>query len=226
MASTIEMTTIVPVFGYGSLISPINLISKIRDPDTLSEAYTAASEQYVLPEEREAWTEADLNIEYTPALIRGFKRYYSKESVRGGAVLEAVQTGNPDDMMNGVVISNLGQEQYDNITATEPGYRQVTLETPSIEFYAAEDRTTHGNEPLRLFVRDIDPDDLTTTVRRNETYHERILDGIDLLEREYDRTVAEEFLEDFLHTTYEVDEDAVASSEFVTVAENDAKTTD
>lgn len=218
------MTTIVPVFGYGSLISPINLISKIRKPDTLSEAYTAASEHSVLPKEREAWHDADLNIEFTPAIIRGFKRYYSKESVRGGAVLEAVQTGNPEDVMNGVVISNLTHEQYDNITATEPGYRQVTLENPAIEFYSASDQSKYSDDPLRLFVRDTAPDAITTTVRRNEIYHERILDGIELLNQEYDRSIAKEFLDDFLHMTYELDQEATASDEFVTVAENDGKT--
>lgn len=211
------------LFGYGSLISPVSLVSKIRDPDTLSEVYETDGEPYVMDEELEAWREFQGEVERTPAKLYGFRRYYSKESIRGGAVLQGVRTADPADWINGILIHNLTEDQYENIVSTEPGYSRYELADPDIEFYDSGDAAEYSDDPVEVFVLDADPSDLSIAVRRNRVYHGRITAGIRLLEEEYDESVAERFLEDFRESTFELARDASGPDDFVTVAENDRK---
>jgi len=208
------------LFGYGSLISPIDLLSKIQNPDELSDAYKTAGEPYVLECELDEWKKSDQTLRQIPVKLYGFQRYYSKPSVRGGAVLEAVHTGNQDDWINGVLIDGLTRNQYDRIASTEPGYNKLEIKHPCIKFYNGKDQQAYNDVAIEIFVRTVSPSDLTIDVQRNEIYHQRIKFGIRLLEEVYDTEILSKFLHDFQESTYELKNGFEEQNQFVTIKDN------
>ena len=215
-----------PIFGYGSLILPTSLISRFENVDPeLDDVYEGNTSRTVRPNALEKWEERRERIVYAPAKIWGFRRYYSLESDRGGTMLEAVRTDDPDDWINGVVVFGLTAEEEAQIRATETPYDYTGVRDPRLEYYVDPDRidgydVTDLSE-VRLFANSAEHTDLTAEKPRNRTYHNRIVNGIMMIGEMYGSELATEFYRDFCATTYETAYDSTDASDFNTVAEND-----
>ena len=212
------------LFGYGSLILPTSLVSRFEDlPTDIGAVYDGTTTGRIRPSAMDAWRRLEDRITYLPAKLYGFRRYYSLESPRGGTMLEIVPADD-DEWINGVAICGLSDPERDAVADTEDGYERRVFESPPLEWYV-DPETTGVDAPstLEVFVSQRRPDDIETAQRRNETYHERILLGIELLGETYGADVAAAFYRDFCATTYETAVDADDPTMFNTVAENDRK---
>ncbi|MFD1598250.1 hypothetical protein [Halobellus rarus] len=215
-----------PIFGYGSLILPTSLISRFENVDpTLDDVYEGNTERNVRANALEKWEERRERIVYVPAKIRGFRRYYSLESDRGGTMLEAVRTDDPDDWINGVLVFGLTAEEKNQIRETETPYDYTGVRDPELEYYVDPDRFDEYDvtdiSEVRLFANSAESADITAEKPRNGTYHSRIVNGIMMIGETYGSAVATEFYRDFCASTYETAYDSTDATDFNTVAEND-----
>lgn len=212
------------LFGYGSLILPTSLVSRFEDlPTDIGAVYDGTTTDRIRPSAMDAWRRLEDRITYLPAKLYGFRRYYSLESPRGGTMLEIVPADD-DEWINGVAICGLSDPERDAVADTEDGYERRVFESLPLEWYVdPETAGVDAPSTLEVFVSHRRPDDIETARRRNETYHERILLGIELLGETYGADVAEAFYRDFCATTYETAVDADDPTVFNTVAENDRK---
>ncbi|MFO7925523.1 MAG: hypothetical protein ACQET5_11720 [Halobacteriota archaeon] len=215
-----------PIFGYGSLILPTSLISRFEtiDPE-LNEIYNDETEHAVREDALKKWKECQNRIKYLPTKIRGFKRYYSYESKRGGTMLEVVHTDDPEDWINGVLIFGLSEYEQQRVAQSEAGYDLRTLRDPSVEFYVQPDHVVGSElsspEEIDLYVSPKSQEEITAAYPRNRTYHRRIVTGILMLGEMYGEEIARRFYRDFCESTYETALHSDDTSIFNTVAKND-----
>jgi hypothetical protein len=215
-----------PIFGYGSLILPTSLVSRFEDLSTnIDDVYQGNTDKNIRTDALKRWEEQRERILYIPAKIWGFRRYYSLESDRGGTMLEAVRTDNPEDWINGVLIFGLTAEEEEQIIRTESMYDYTDVRNPRLEFYIdngdiSELDLTEINR-VRLFANNDSIDNISADSPRNQTYHSRIVTGIGLIGEMYGTDLADHFYEDFRRLTYEIAYDSEDTSEFNTVKEND-----
>lgn len=196
------------IFGYGSLILPYSVIARFEDdiPDispTYQQRKLIGDDDLTLPEAREAWEDqyAD-QLTVHPVWTTGFIRTYTYESHRGGTMLEAYHTGRDEDILNGVLITGLTEEQIDGIQGTEEGYDTRTLS--SDDFYSYLNQPVEIDNDITLYLGgQADESNWQTRLPRNPTYHARIIRGIEWLGEKYGEEVEREFLADFLNHTYE-----------------------
>jgi hypothetical protein len=214
------------IFGYGSLISPISAPSRFSgcSVDAIYESELEYGDDgLVSDEEVSAWEAVRDKMHTVPVKIRGFQRHYSLESRRGGAMIQAAYTGDDDDVMNGVIITGLTDEQKEAIDATEPNYEPVTVDGDDIEPYISDELLMEMDvelpDEIALYAPDPESDnfDKQTGRRPNRTYHDRILDGIDRIAAMYGDEVGDAFREDFRNTVYVP---SLPGGQQVTVAEN------
>ena len=215
-----------PIFGYGSLILPPSLVSRFEDLSTnIDDVYQGNTNKNVRTDALKRWEERRERILYVPAKIWGFRRYYSLESDRGGTMLEAVQTDNSEDWINGVLIFGLTSEEMEHIKQTESTYELTDVQNPKLEFYIDENnisRTDLANvNQVRMFANTINTNEISTEKPRNYIYHSRIITGIMMIDEMYGSDLATRFYEDFCESTYETAYDSEDPSEFNTVRKND-----
>ncbi len=205
---------IVPTFGYGTLILPTSIISRFEKIESRSiyEIYNQNirynDDKLIRDEAISKWLEYKNKIRLIPAKLYGFKRFYSKKLKHiEGCVLEAIQTKNKEDWINGILIHGLTKKQKESITKTEKGYKNKVIKNPSIEFYNNIDNNyieTKLPEGIEIFLRDSDKNEIKPICPRNQTCHDRIMFGIDMLGEIYSYKLIQKFKEDFEKTTYEV----------------------
>lgn len=229
------------VFGYGSLILPTSLVGRFVDleegVDSIYEEGLGLEDDGLIREEaEEAWDELKNDLEILPVKISGFRRSYSYESPRGGAMLGAEPLLNEDDYnepidyedgeyINGLVVLGLDEDERDEIASTEDGYKRIDVHRDNIEHYlddkALEELGAEIPEHIEVYVGEESTEkfDKTTSRTRNKTYHARVLKGIEMLGDLFGEDVANEFYKDFLETTYE--RKMLTNDEWGTVYEND-----
>lgn len=205
---------IVPTFGYGTLILPTSIISRFEKIKgrSIYEIYNKNigynNDKLIRDEAISKWLEYKDKIKLIPAKLYGFKRFYSKKLNHiDRCVLEAIQTKNKKDWINGILIHGLTKKQKESITKTEKGYKNKVIKNPSIEFYNNIDNNVIGTkhpERIEIFLRDSDENEIKPICPRNQTCHGRIMFGIDMLGEIYSHKLVKKFKEDFEKTTYEV----------------------
>lgn len=215
-----------PLFGYGSLILPTSLVSRFEDIDpAIERVYDETTSETIRTEALEKWETLRDRITYVPAKIRGFRRYYSLASDRGGTMLVAVRTDDPADWINGVLVFGLTDEERGQIAATEPGYEHAVVRNPRLEYYVDPDEidrpAVDRTDRITLFANSTVPDPTSVDHPRNEVYHRRIVTGIQMLGETYGSDVAKAFYDDFCETTYEIPQDG-SGAEFTTVKANNS----
>lgn len=195
-------------FGYGSLILPTSVMARFNED--VGPAKPLYDERKMLGDEGllrekavEAWEEEqerDNGLEFVPVKIPGFRRNYTWEKY-GGTMLEAEQTENEEDFINGVVIRGLSEEQYDAIASSEEGYGVQTVSSEEIEPYLDD---VEIEEDVTIYTESEDErSNYFTSRTRHPTYHSRILKGIQMMEEMHGEEVAQKFSEDFVNNTYE-----------------------
>lgn len=214
-----------PIFGYGSLILPTSLVSRFEDLNTnIDDVYQGNTDNNIRADALTKWQERRDRIFYVPAKIYGFRRYYSIESDRGGTMLEAVRTDNPEDWINGVLIFGLTAEEEKQIKKSESMYEYTDINNPKLEFYVDNDEVPKINlnniNKIRIFANTDGISNISTEKIRNQIYHSRIITGIMMIGEMYESDLATSFYEDFCDSTYESAYDSTSASEFNTVREN------
>lgn len=192
-------------FGYGSLISPSVVGGYFTDnaADKINQKFESLNgsenPQEMLREEFvENWRESE--VEIIPVKAYGFERRYNMKSDRGGLMLSARE--NPDKWINGVVITNLPEEQKKKIRQVENDYREVRIDHDDLEVYESCD--IELPDQITVFVEQPDLDKFESDVSDqeiNQVYNKTILGGIDLLGEIYGEELAENFRQDYLETT-------------------------
>ncbi|MFB6292522.1 MAG: hypothetical protein ABEI58_03965 [Candidatus Nanohaloarchaea archaeon] len=215
------------VFGYGSLIMPTSLIQRFdeelreqakkileeRDEDTQDELTELNTSKEALRKLEES------SIDFIPAKIYGYRRYYSLEWSESGNQLSVRKTGDEKDFVNGVIATNLSEEQFKKVERSEEPYNSVDVKRKNYDTYPSKTKLDNRGIELpdkaTLFVGDMSHPAInpSTDRARNPGYHRAILKGIDVLsdlwydsdpERE---EFTREFKNDFLQTTYEMTDD-------------------
>lgn len=210
------------VFGYGSLILPTSMVGRFADVGGLDSIYAegvdADGDELLRDEALEVWEDVREDIDVVPVRVEGLERYYSLES-RGGAMLEAVEADDEDAYINGVVVSGLTEDQHDAISATESSYEEMSISPGDIEVYEGIDADVDF-DAMTIYVRDPESDDfdLEEPKQRQPVYHERIMQGIEMMDEEYDTDIADAFRAEFEETTYET---SLPGGQMITVGEKD-----
>lgn len=189
------------VIGYGSLILPTQVmrfderVGSLRPLHRKSKRY---GEKGLLREEAiEAWDEKKDRIDLIPVKINGIRRDYNMESIDGGTKLDARESENC--WMNAVLITGLEEEEKKELDTSEVNYETKELTSDEIIPYLEKDNSSIPEEPLTIYMGQHGP----TSRFRNQTYHDRIRTGAEMLADNYPEEVAEEFWQDFQETTYE-----------------------
>ena len=240
------------IFAYGSLILPTSLVSRFVDLEQtvdeiyeddlgctgqegeespiLNEIYKSErgleDENLIREEAEEAWKELKEDIDLLPVRMPGFRRTYSFESSRGGAMLEAEYTDDESDYINGIVVTGLSEKQRKKVDSSEEEYQRIDVPSENIEHYL--DDGTLGEmelelpEHIEIYVAEDGNEvfDTETSRTRNETYHARIVKGIEMLGEIFGEDFAQDFYEDFLESTYE--RNFLTDEEWVKASYNDA----
>ena len=195
-------------FGYGSLILPTSVKARYTDEIGPAKPKYEQGLEYededLLRETAEQLWEQDLqegaDFIPIPVKIPGFKRNYTWEKY-GATMLEAEHTGNPDDMINGVILKGLSKDQTEQINSSEDGYNIHEVPPEQIEPYI--DNIEIEN-PVTIYTESSDErSNFMTSRTRSNTYHDRIMRGIDMLEEIHGEETINEFRDDFLNHTYE-----------------------
>ena len=189
--------------GYGSLISPSVVAAYFFDDraEKVEEKYS----EKVFPEDEsvlidnfvEKWEELD-EVEMIPVKVQGMERSYSFKSHRGGLMLSASE--NPEKWINAVVVRGLPQEQQDILDDVESDYQKHEIDLDRIEVY--EQCEAEITEKPILYLSDSGEKFSAGDRKINELYHRTIMQGIELLTKEYGEEFTEEFSRDFLKTTF------------------------
>lgn len=190
------------VLGYGSLMNPESLIGRFAD-DIEKTADDIYQSEQIEPREDviNSWEGYQDRIDFIPVTVAGFKRVYSFKSWRGGAMLEAVRTGEESDWMNAVIVRGLASDEKEAITETEPHYDVFDLDDEHIDLYPEWNGAVDG--AVRIHAID-SADDFEPCFRcPNPVYFGRILRGLGLLENEWGVKLIDQFRKDFLETTHE-----------------------
>lgn len=192
-------------FGYGSLISPSVVGSYFADnvaekvDRKFKELDGTESEEEMLQEEFvQEWRDSDVKM--IPVKVYGFERRYNLKSDRGGLMLSARQK--QDSWINGVVITDLPEEQKEIIRQVEQDYREVEISHDDLEVY--EECDLELPDTVTIFVEQPDVekfDEDVSDYEINQVYQKTILAGIDLLGELYGDEFAERFRNDYLETT-------------------------
>jgi vacuolar-type H+-ATPase subunit I/STV1 len=159
--------------------------------------------------EKEAREGGENGIEMMPVKVDGFKRKYDLETSYGGTMLDIEK--DEKEWMNAVVISGLSEEEKEELDSSESSYETVTVDLEDVEPYLEEQREVleeeFDNGDVELYIGE----PRATNRTRNQTYHDRIRTGIDMigesLEAMYEEVdgeeLAEEMWREFKQTTYE-----------------------
>lgn len=217
-----------PLFGYGSLMLPMSLLGRFEnlnpplnavfDDDTdvedvydirsIDEPNPLASEDvtetYLRSDAVEKWEQYRDRIQYYPARISGFRRYYSYDQIQDGSMLEAIRTSDSSDWINGMIITGLTPEQHWAVEASETEMEREEIDESDITLY--EEVPEPDLSGCRIFFSDKTKDFISCSSRPNPIYHQRILTGIVLLGRRYGANLAKQFYQDFRRTTFESDQ--------------------
>ena len=219
------------IFGYGSLILPTSLVGRfVNLEQSVDKIYKQElgleDESLVREEAEEVWEGLKENLDLLPVRILGFKRTYSFESPRGGAMLEAEYTDDASDYINGIVVTGLNKEQRKEIDSSEEGYQRIDVPSEDIEHYlndgTLEEMELELPESIEVYVAEDENKFFNEKTRRtrNETYHARIIKGIEMLGELFGEDFAQEFHKDFLESTYE--RNFLTEKEWVKVYYNDS----
>lgn len=191
--------------GYGSLISPSVIGGYFADnaAEKIDRKFErldgTEDEEEILQEEFvQEWRESDFQM--IPVKAHGFERRYNLKSDRGGLMLSARE--NRDSWINGVVITDLPQEQKEIIRQVEKDYREVEISHEDLEVY--EGCEEELPEQVTVFVEEPEVDKFDEDVSGyeiNQVYNKTILGGISLLGEMYGEELAENFRRDYLETT-------------------------
>ncbi len=219
------------VFGYGSLILPTSLVGRFVDlessVDPIYEDELGLDDEDLTRDEAEkVWNEIKEDIEVLPIKIPGFRRKYKYESRRGGAMLGLERTEDDEDYINGVMVAGLDEEQKEKMDSTEEGYKRVEVPSDDIGHYLGDEELEELDvempEQIEVYFEEEDSEKFNedTSRTRNETYHARILKGIEMLEDLFDEEVVQEFYEDFVESTYE--RNFLTEEDWIETSYNDA----
>ena len=140
-----------------------------------------------------------------PVKIDGFERRYSLNVDYSGAMLDVER--DEESWMNAVIVAGLSDDEKDALDSSEENYDTKELDLESVEPYLQE----HSEELEEAFeegeVQIYIGDAKTTDRFRNQTYHDRIHTGIDLIGElhgeKYEGDLSEEMWKEFRHTTLE-----------------------
>lgn len=195
------------IFGYGCLILPHSLVRRLTEIVTREEIYgkerTKDRENVILDKEQQVWKSRYKNrITFTPVYITGFIRAYTLESIDGGTKIQAYQTGRNEDILNGVIITGLTQDEQNKISTTEKDYTEYTVKEEQVRYYDKPTENTNISS-ITIYLPDSQKSNLNTDKLRNKTYHSRVLRGIENLKEQYGDNVYRRFMIDFANNTYE-----------------------
>lgn len=221
------MSVTPPLFGYGSLILPPSLISRFRDvTPSIDAVYRGDTPDIIRRDAIEEWEALADRLTLLPVKVYGYQRYYSIASDRGNTMLELVKSDVPDAFVNGVLIVGLTDAEETQVKGTESMYDYTVVENPRLEWYVPDDEVAGIDvgdiSSIRLFASKKHSDDIVADAPRNETYHTRIVNGIEMLDGLYETSLFDAFYTDFCETTYERAYDSNDPAVFNTVAENNA----
>jgi len=140
-------------------------------------------------------------IEMIPVKVDGFQRKYNLESTYGGTMLDIEE--DKDHWMNATLILGLSEEEKEKLDSSEENYRTRELKIEDVEPYLDEHEAQledeFKNNKVELYIGE----PKTTDRTRNQTYHDRIRTGIDILGEIHRENIAKQFWKDFQETTYE-----------------------
>lgn len=208
------------IFGYGSLILPTSLIGRFdpelrekRDRIKEKEEHQSFLSFYLEDEAIRKWEASSIN--FVPVKIYGLKRFYSVEHYEQGNML-AAEEASQEEYVNGVLIFPLDHKEFEKVAETEKGYKVMVKDREDIESYIPEekleDKGLEMPEKVKVFVAaDSERVNKDTDMKRMESYHDYIPNGIRLLAEKWveetDRkSFREKFMQDFRETTFEIDD--------------------
>jgi hypothetical protein len=190
------------VLGYGSLIRPSSIAER-QDRSWTQAAYSSETDFSLHPDVSERWDEIRDRITVIPVQLSGFERFYSYETRRGGTMLELIPG---EDIVNGIILTGLTDDEHRAIASYEDGYRQATLTREKFDPYPVHGLEQHQiPHRVTVYLPDADrPPAPGSVPRKNAIYHRRILQGIqDELGDLFTTTLASRFRSDFLKSTQE-----------------------
>lgn len=210
------------VFGYGSLILPMSVIGRF---DKLGEKTAEIREKgggpgeflefYMEEDQREKWKNYDIN--FVPVKIYGLERYYSLEHYEDGNMLVA-EEASEEEFINGVIIFQLNESQFEGITETEKHYKTLKVDKENIESYIPEEKLKNEGlelpQTVNVYVgkEGLEDINMDTDRKKLDSYHRYPFEGIKVLaERWFDdekeqKKLIEEFSQDFRETTFEIND--------------------
>lgn len=196
------------IFGYGSLILPHSVVARFSDEipsvDHIYEERLRYEEDGIIrAKAEEVLTESYDRLKLKPVKLRGFIRTYTFESERGGAMLETYHTGRKEDLINGLIIAGLNREQFEDINQYESAYDRYRVQPNEFELYNEIGSYSVESESTVYLGGSSEQSNWNTQCVRNQTYHSRILKGIDYLGQVYNSELRDSFWNDFVHNTYE-----------------------
>lgn len=213
------------IFGYGSLILPTSYfirtepeLNKKRE-EILNDNKENTPERYrqlcLSDKALDQWRESE--TEFIPAKIYGFERYYALETNTEGNQLSVKHTGNEMDIINGVIATNLSDEEFNRIEKSEEPYKPLKVSEDRYETYFPEEKLENTDLPeeVTVFVGDTNHPEINynTSRGRHPGYHQYMIMGAEMLadywfqESEKKQEFKQEFLSDLEDTTYEMTED-------------------
>ncbi len=204
------------LFGYGSLILPTSVLGRFI-PQMQREVAQRLKEQegdrleimldYFISDEALALLETT-DLEFVPAKIGGFKRFYALETDNQNQLM-IEQSGNDDDVVNGVIVIGLTSEQFTAVDATEKGFETVTRHSDRFDLYIENAVDLPETVPFFIPAMSNPHVNKTTLQHRNPHYHRFIQEGVKLLAQHWYETETEqerfkkEFMADYRASTYE-----------------------
>jgi len=190
------------VLGYGSLIRPSSIAERKKRSWT-DAAYSNDTDVLIHPDVHQHWHNLQERITAIPIKIKGFERFYSYETHRGGTMLELYPGS---DTVNGIIYTGLNDDEDDAVASYEDGYRKTSLTRDRFDPYPVQGLKEHQiPQKVTIYLPPEDrPPEPGTVSRKNAIYHRRILQGIqDELETMFTPTFANRFRADFLRSTQE-----------------------
>lgn len=194
------------LIGYGSLINPLSLAGRETNYSNIDKRY---KEDIRLKQKWDVKNQIDKleellsdGLKFYPVKIKGYKRYYGIKH-RDGGMLEVYES--TSSWINGMLYTNVPDSIYDSVVNSESsGYNVNTVSTRDFTYY--------NNKPEKYAETSIfapKKSNPRNDISKHKTYHDGILRGfVYLYESDYiNNEILDEFIVDFLETTYEYKDD-------------------
>lgn len=192
--------------GYGSIFLPPSLMridDSVGPADPIYQGDQSYGDRDIMRRnavESWAWEEKEGSKDIVPVKVEGLRRNYNFESEKGGTMLDVEK--DEGSCMNAVIITGLDAGEKKALDSSEGGYNVKDIDRDAITPYLEEHEELvdeAAEEGVRIYVGASPP----TNRFKNQTYHDRVRTGIDMIGEMYGEQLGEQIWEDFKKTTYE-----------------------